>query len=235
MSDQAHTEKQASTFRDETQPHRLFPSLTDRQLATPGAIYNEGTDSTPLATPYSYHHHHPDTSQVTHDTTYNRAVDLRLKYQPGVSIVRPVMIDPHGKPHDNTRQAVQQYQHKASYDSRQVGTDSDGKAVMQPYDENDDIWHFDPESYPRAMTFRERFMMKANDDPLVPIGCALTLAALSGGLWSFMTGRRQYYQKFMWARVSFQGITLAALFYSAIKLTQRARQNKEQEEKALHT
>ena len=72
-----------------------------------------------------------------------------------------------------------------------------------------DVWNIDHSRYhgAKSLSFIDRFKMKSQQDPFVPIGLVLTTAALTGGLWSFVTGKRQYQQNFMWARVSFQGWT----------------------------
>ncbi|XP_046743727.1 HIG1 domain family member 2A, mitochondrial [Diprion similis] len=59
-------------------------------------------------------------------------------------------------------------------------------------------------------TFMQKFNRKFKEDPLVPIGCFLTTAALSYGLYCFQTGNRQMSQYMMRARVAAQTFTIIA-------------------------
>lgn len=176
-----------------------------------------------------YHHHHPDRSAEGLHSNLNKVYDDRLRYQPGTTIVRPAMTDVHGvkgQLEHSPEQRMALWEHSSVYDKQQKNPATNEMET----DDSDDVWHFDPNSYPRAMTFSERFWMKANKDPIVPIGAGLTVAALSGGLWSFVTGRRQYAQKFMWARVGFQGVTLVALAWSTYRIGEAAKLKRREEE-----
>ncbi|XP_015519977.1 HIG1 domain family member 2A, mitochondrial [Neodiprion pinetum] len=59
-------------------------------------------------------------------------------------------------------------------------------------------------------TFTQKLNRKFRENPLVPIGCFLTTAALSYGLYSFKTGNREMSQYMMRARVVAQGLTVVA-------------------------
>jgi hypothetical protein len=59
--------------------------------------------------------------------------------------------------------------------------------------------------------FSEKFMRKTKANPFVPIGLAMTIGALSYGLWQLKTGDRVMSQKMMRLRVAAQGFTLVAL------------------------
>ncbi|XP_077182479.1 HIG1 domain family member 2A, mitochondrial [Paroedura picta] len=60
-------------------------------------------------------------------------------------------------------------------------------------------------------TFREKFLRKTRQNPLVPIGCLGTAGALSYGLICFKRGKTQHSQMMMRARVLAQGFTIVAL------------------------
>ncbi|XP_055545642.1 HIG1 domain family member 2A, mitochondrial [Wyeomyia smithii] len=62
-----------------------------------------------------------------------------------------------------------------------------------------------------AETTREKMARKLRENPLVPIGCAATLAALSFGLWNFRQGKTKMSQYMMRARILAQGFTVVAL------------------------
>ncbi|XP_058444205.1 HIG1 domain family member 2A, mitochondrial [Malaya genurostris] len=62
-----------------------------------------------------------------------------------------------------------------------------------------------------AETTKEKMIRKVNENPLVPIGCAATLAALGFGLWNFRQGKQQMSQYMMRARILAQGFTVVAL------------------------
>jgi hypothetical protein len=52
---------------------------------------------------------------------------------------------------------------------------------------------------------------RVKEDPLVPLGCALTTAVLMGGLVTFQRGQSKLGNKFMQARVIVQTLTVVAL------------------------
>jgi len=59
--------------------------------------------------------------------------------------------------------------------------------------------------------FRDKFLRKTKENPFVPIGLGLTIAALSYGLWQMKTGDRVMSQKMMRVRVAAQAFTVVAL------------------------
>jgi hypothetical protein len=56
-----------------------------------------------------------------------------------------------------------------------------------------------------------KFQSKLMEDPWVPIGCAVTLFVLLGGLRAFMNKQSRQSQYFMRARVAAQGGTVLAI------------------------
>ncbi len=58
---------------------------------------------------------------------------------------------------------------------------------------------------------QEKFKRKFAENPFVPIGCLLTAAALTYGLYSFKSGRRQMSQTMMRARIGAQGFTVLSI------------------------
>ncbi|EDV99677.1 HIG1 domain family member 2A, mitochondrial [Drosophila grimshawi] len=60
-------------------------------------------------------------------------------------------------------------------------------------------------------TTKERLVRKIKENPLVPIGCLATTAALSAGLYNFRTGNRKMSQLMMRTRIAAQGFTVVAL------------------------
>ncbi|CAG9862386.1 unnamed protein product [Phyllotreta striolata] len=60
-------------------------------------------------------------------------------------------------------------------------------------------------------TQTEKLKRKFAENPLVPIGCLATTAALSYGIWCFRSGQRKRSQLMMRARILAQGFTLVAM------------------------
>jgi hypothetical protein len=60
-------------------------------------------------------------------------------------------------------------------------------------------------------TFGDKFVRKTKENPLVPIGLAATITALSYGLWQMKTGDRAMSQKMMRMRIYAQSFTVFAL------------------------
>ncbi|XP_007524422.1 HIG1 domain family member 2A, mitochondrial [Erinaceus europaeus] len=80
---------------------------------------------------------------------------------------------------------------------------------------------FSPSVYASTESFKEKFLRKTRENPVVPIGCLGTAAALSYGLFCFHRGHSQRSQLMMRTRIAAQGFTVAAilvgLFTSALK------------------
>lgn len=64
---------------------------------------------------------------------------------------------------------------------------------------------------PPPETFREKFVRKTKENPLVPIGLVATVAILVNGVRQMTRGDRAKSQSMMRARVVAQGLTVAAL------------------------
>ncbi|XP_047408944.1 HIG1 domain family member 2A-like [Sciurus carolinensis] len=80
---------------------------------------------------------------------------------------------------------------------------------------------FSPSVYSNPEGFKENFLRKTRENPMVPIGCLGTAAALSCGLYCFHRGHSQRSQLMMRTRIAAQGFTVAAILLglaaSAIK------------------
>lgn len=79
---------------------------------------------------------------------------------------------------------------------------------------------------------KKSFWQKAKEDPLVPIGCGVTLAVLLGGLVTFQRGQSKLGNKFMQARVIAQTGTVIAMsaggFLAATKKEETKKQSYEE-------
>ncbi|XP_032303354.1 HIG1 domain family member 2A, mitochondrial [Coturnix japonica] len=71
--------------------------------------------------------------------------------------------------------------------------------------------------------FKEKFLRKTRENPLVPLGCLCTLGVLTYGLISFKRGNTRHSQLMMRARVAAQGFTLAALLGGMVLTAMKAR------------
>ncbi|XP_008845548.1 HIG1 domain family member 2A, mitochondrial [Nannospalax galili] len=84
-----------------------------------------------------------------------------------------------------------------------------------------DIEGFSPTVYSNPEGFKEKFIRKTRENPMVPIGCLGTAAALTYGLYCFHRGQSQRSQIMMRTRIAAQGFTVAAILLglaaSAIK------------------
>ncbi|XP_019511111.1 PREDICTED: HIG1 domain family member 2A, mitochondrial [Hipposideros armiger] len=70
---------------------------------------------------------------------------------------------------------------------------------------------FSPSVYSSAETFKEKFLRKTRENPMVPIGCLGTAAALAYGLYCFHRGQSHRSQLMMRTRIAAQGFTVAAI------------------------
>ncbi|XP_059554230.1 HIG1 domain family member 2A, mitochondrial [Myotis daubentonii] len=70
---------------------------------------------------------------------------------------------------------------------------------------------FSPSVYSNPESFKEKFLRKTRENPMVPIGCLGTAAALTYGLYCFHRGQSQRSQLMMRTRIAAQGFTVAAI------------------------
>ncbi|EGV96500.1 HIG1 domain family member 2A, mitochondrial [Cricetulus griseus] len=70
---------------------------------------------------------------------------------------------------------------------------------------------FSPTVHSNPETFKDKFIRKTRENPMVPIGCLGTAAALSYGLYCFHRGQSHRSQIMMRTRIAAQGFTIAAL------------------------
>ncbi|CAI9542496.1 unnamed protein product [Staurois parvus] len=72
---------------------------------------------------------------------------------------------------------------------------------------------FTPSAAIQREGFRGKFVRKVKENPLVPIGCLATAAALTFGLISFRQGKSHQSQLMMRTRIGAQGFTVVALIF----------------------
>ncbi|XP_017063788.1 HIG1 domain family member 2A, mitochondrial [Drosophila eugracilis] len=65
-------------------------------------------------------------------------------------------------------------------------------------------------------TTKEKLQRKIKENPLVPLGCLATTAALTAGLYNFRTGNRKMSQLMMRTRIAAQGFTVLALVVGVV-------------------
>ncbi|KAL6033736.1 hypothetical protein STEG23_037331 [Scotinomys teguina] len=70
---------------------------------------------------------------------------------------------------------------------------------------------FSPTVYSNTESFKEKFIRKTRESPMVPIGCLGTAAALSYGLYCFHRGQSHRSQIMMRTRIAAQGFTVVAI------------------------
>ncbi|CAO2596113.1 HIG1 domain family member 2A [Lemmus lemmus] len=70
---------------------------------------------------------------------------------------------------------------------------------------------FSPTAYSSPESFKEKFIRKTRENPMVPIGCLGTAAALSYGLYCFHRGQSHRSQIMMRTRIAAQGFTVVAI------------------------
>ncbi|XP_004679302.2 PREDICTED: HIG1 domain family member 2A, mitochondrial [Condylura cristata] len=70
---------------------------------------------------------------------------------------------------------------------------------------------FSPSVYSTTETFKEKLIRKTRENPVVPIGCLGTAAALTYGLYCFHRGQSHRSQLMMRTRIAAQGLTIAAI------------------------
>ncbi|XP_037357300.1 HIG1 domain family member 2A, mitochondrial [Talpa occidentalis] len=70
---------------------------------------------------------------------------------------------------------------------------------------------FSPSVYSTTESFKEKLIRKTRENPVVPIGCLGTAAALAYGLYCFHRGQSHRSQLMMRTRIAAQGLTVAAI------------------------
>lgn len=70
---------------------------------------------------------------------------------------------------------------------------------------------FSPSVYSHPEGFKEKFLRKTRENPMVPLGCLGTVAALTYGLYCFHRGHSQRSQLMMRTRIAAQGFTITAI------------------------
>ncbi|KAM6224922.1 HIG1 domain family member 2A, mitochondrial [Rhynchocyon petersi] len=82
---------------------------------------------------------------------------------------------------------------------------------------------FSPSVYKDSESFKEKFLRKTRENPMVPIGCLGTATALSYGLYCFHRGQSQRSQLMMRTRIAAQGFTVAAILMGLATSAMKAR------------
>lgn len=80
-----------------------------------------------------------------------------------------------------------------------------------PSDKNAVAFHAIGDLKDKRYEDKKSLRRRIKDDPLVPLGCALTTAVLLGGLMTFQRGQSKLGNKFMQARVLIQAATVFAV------------------------
>ncbi|XP_006884494.1 PREDICTED: HIG1 domain family member 2A-like [Elephantulus edwardii] len=82
---------------------------------------------------------------------------------------------------------------------------------------------FSPSVYRDSESFKGKFLRKTSENPMVPIGCLGTAAALTYGLYSFHQGQSQRSQLMMRTRIAAQAFTIAAILIGLAASAMKAR------------
>ncbi|XP_007954241.1 HIG1 domain family member 2A, mitochondrial [Orycteropus afer afer] len=83
---------------------------------------------------------------------------------------------------------------------------------------------FSPSIYRETESFKEKFIRKTRENPMVPIGCLGTATALTYGLYCFHRGQSHRSQLMMRTRIVAQGFTIAAILMGLAASAMRSRQ-----------
>ncbi|TYZ60822.1 hypothetical protein PybrP1_012602 [[Pythium] brassicae (nom. inval.)] len=83
--------------------------------------------------------------------------------------------------------------------------------MSAPRDSGERVHQAGDFSWMNEVPGRKTFWQRAREDPLVPLGCAVTVAVLAGGLVTFQRGQSKLGNKFMQARVVAQTGTVLAM------------------------
>ncbi|XP_039316310.1 HIG1 domain family member 2A, mitochondrial [Saimiri boliviensis] len=82
---------------------------------------------------------------------------------------------------------------------------------------------FSPTVYSKPESFKEKFIRKVRENPLVPIGCLATATALGYGLYCFNQGHSRRSQLMMRTRIAAQGFTIAAILVGLVVTSMKSR------------
>ncbi|XP_048971334.1 HIG1 domain family member 2A-like [Canis lupus dingo] len=82
---------------------------------------------------------------------------------------------------------------------------------------------FSPSICSTPESFKEKFLRKTHENPMVSIGCLGTAAALTYGLYCFHQGQSHRLQLMMRTRIAAQGFTVAAILLSLAASTMKSR------------
>ncbi|BGP15864.1 Respiratory supercomplex factor 1, mitochondrial [Rhodosporidiobolus nylandii] len=85
---------------------------------------------------------------------------------------------------------------------------------------------------PPPPTNWQKFSTKFKEEPLVPIGCVATVAALLGASSALQKGNRTQFNKFLRYRVAAQGFTVVAALGGSLYYQQQRRAAKDAEARA---
>ncbi|GAA6027404.1 hypothetical protein JCM8097_007835 [Rhodosporidiobolus ruineniae] len=85
---------------------------------------------------------------------------------------------------------------------------------------------------PPPPTNWQKFVGKFKEEPLVPLGCAATVAALLGASSALQKGNRTQFNKFLRYRVAAQGFTVVAALGGSLYYQNQRRAAKKAEEQA---
>ncbi|GAA6012984.1 hypothetical protein JCM10207_008403 [Rhodosporidiobolus poonsookiae] len=85
---------------------------------------------------------------------------------------------------------------------------------------------------PPPPTNGERFIAKLKEEPLVPLGCAATVAALLAASSALQKGNRTQFNKMLRYRVAAQGFTVFAALGGSLYYQQQRRATRDAEAQA---
>ncbi|XP_005993437.1 HIG1 domain family member 2A, mitochondrial [Latimeria chalumnae] len=82
---------------------------------------------------------------------------------------------------------------------------------------------FTPTARLKEEDFKDKFMRKVNENPLVPLGCLCTAGVLTYGLIAFKQGKTRQSQLLMRARILAQGFTVGAILIGVVATAMKPR------------
>ncbi|GAA5943602.1 hypothetical protein JCM3775_005823 [Rhodotorula graminis] len=97
-----------------------------------------------------------------------------------------------------------------------------------PVVDDPNAWQAAPPPTGPAQTKWDKFIHKFKEEPLVPLGCFATVAALLGASSALQKGNRNQFNKMLRLRVAAQGVTVIAalggsLYYQSERRAERNR------------